>query len=76
MEDIKEREEELQVDEVIEENEAYICYDIAAYPSDLTLNTIKEMWDNQDIVIPEFQRNFVFVVSGGLSPRNRRGRWS
>lgn len=62
MESIKEKEEELVVDENIEENEAFICYDIAAYPSDLTLNTIKEMWDNNDIIIPEFQRNFVWTI--------------
>jgi len=62
MENIKEREEELEIDEHIEENEAFICYDIASYPSDLTLNTIKEMWDNADIVIPEFQRNFVWTI--------------
>lgn len=63
MEPVKAKEEALEVDEVIEENEAFICYDIAAYPSDLTLNSIKEMWDNKDIVIPEFQRNFVWTIS-------------
>lgn len=62
MEDIKEKEEELEVDENLRENEVYVTYDIAAYPSDLTLNTIKEMWDNNDIVIPEFQRNFVWTI--------------
>lgn len=62
MEDIKEKEEELEVDENLKENEVYVTYDIAAYPSDLTLNTIKEMWDNNDIVIPEFQRNFVWTI--------------
>lgn len=62
MEDIKDKDAELDVDENIEENEAYICYDIAAYPADLTLNSIKEMWDNKDIVIPEFQRNFVWSI--------------
>jgi uncharacterized protein with ParB-like and HNH nuclease domain len=62
MENIRETEEELEVDENLEENEAYVSYDIAAYPADLTLNTIKEMWDNKDIVIPEFQRNFVWTI--------------
>lgn len=40
----------------------YIHYDIASYPSDLTLNVIKEMWDNEAIVIPSFQRNFVWDI--------------
>lgn len=62
MENIRETEEELEVDENLEESEAYVSYDIAAYPADLTLNTIKEMWDNKDIVIPEFQRNFVWTI--------------
>ena len=62
MERVKEKEEELEVDENIEENQAYVTYDIAAYPADLSLNTIKEMWDNEDIVIPEFQRNFVWSI--------------
>ena len=53
-------EEDLEVDEVMdEENEVAIAYDIASYPSDLTLSVIYEMWNNGDIEIPEFQRNFV-----------------
>ncbi|MHC4454520.1 MAG: GmrSD restriction endonuclease domain-containing protein [Planctomycetota bacterium] len=60
MADIKD--EELEVDEVIEEDEILVSYDIAAYPSDLSLNGIKEMWDNGGIVIPEFQRNFVWTI--------------
>jgi len=54
--------EDLEVDENIEEDEVLITYDIASYPSDLTLNVIKEMWENDDIVIPEFQRNFVWSI--------------
>lgn len=55
--------EELEVDEVFEEPEAFISYDIASYPSDLTLSVLSEMWKNGDIVIPEFQRNFVWNIS-------------
>ncbi len=40
---------------------SYIHYNIASYPSDLTLNGIKEMWDNNDIIIPSFQRKFVWT---------------
>lgn len=54
--------DELEVDEIYEENEVLIDYDIASYPSDLTLNGIKEMWDNKDIYIPEFQLNFVWKI--------------
>jgi hypothetical protein len=43
-------------------NEAYVEYDIASYPSDLTLSGINEMWKNGDIVIPDFQREFVWHI--------------
>ena len=56
-------EDVLEVDEVMEENEAAIAYDIASYPSDLTLSVVKEMWTNGDILIPEFQRNFVWSIA-------------
>lgn len=55
--------EELEVDEVSDDAEAFIAYDIASYPSDLTLSVLAEMWKNGDIVIPEFQRNFVWSIS-------------
>lgn len=58
----KTEDEELAVDEVIEEDEVLVSYDIATYPSDFTLNSLKEMWDNKDIIIPEFQRNFVWTI--------------
>jgi Protein of unknown function DUF262 len=54
--------EDFPVDEVMEENEAAVTYDIASYPSDLTLSVIAEMWKNGDIEIPEFQRNFVWSI--------------
>lgn len=41
---------------------AYVEYDIATYPSDLTLSVIHEMWTAKDIVIPTFQRNFVWNI--------------
>jgi hypothetical protein len=55
--------DELAVDEVMEENEVSIAYDIAAYPSDLTLSVINEMYRNGDILIPDFQRNFVWTIN-------------
>lgn len=54
--------DELEIDEIMEENEVMMAYDIASYPSDLTLSGIKEMWENKDIYIPEFQRNFVWDI--------------
>jgi len=54
--------EELVTDEVMDEGEAFVTYDIASYPSDLTLSVISEMWKNKDITIPDFQRNFVWNI--------------
>jgi hypothetical protein len=53
----------LEVDEVMEENEAAVAFDIASYPSDLTLSVVNEMWKNGDIIIPDFQRNFVWSIN-------------
>jgi hypothetical protein len=55
--------EELEVDEVADETEAFVTYDIASYPSDLTLSVLADMWKAGDIVIPEFQRNFVWSIN-------------
>lgn len=60
-------EEETNVDLVIvpeEEsgNEVLIEYDITSYPSDLTLRSLVEMWDRDDILIPDFQREFVWKI--------------
>ena len=54
--------EDLVVDEVIDEEDALITYDIATYPSDMTLSVINDMWMHGDIEIPEFQRNFVWSI--------------
>lgn len=55
-------EPELQVEGDADEGEAYVEYDITAYPSDLTLSVIHEMWGAGDIVVPEFQRKFVWTI--------------
>ncbi len=55
-------EPELQVDGDADDGEAYVAYDITAYPSDLTLSVIHEMWGAGDIIVPEFQRNFVWTM--------------
>ncbi|MCA0198618.1 MAG: DUF262 domain-containing protein [Proteobacteria bacterium] len=56
-------EEELAVDGAEQaEEEAFVTYDIAAYPADYTLSVLNEMWENDDIIIPPFQRKFVWTI--------------
>jgi hypothetical protein len=56
-------EEDLEVNEAADdEDEAAITYDIASYPSDLTVSVVNEMFTNGDILIPEYQRNFVWSI--------------
>ncbi|CUW45471.1 hypothetical protein B3286c2_0588 [Brucella vulpis] len=60
---IQDADEELVVDtDGSDDDDAYIRYDIASYPSDLTIQFLKDMWDNNDIIIPDFQRNFVWTI--------------
>ncbi len=56
--------EELDLDTEIEEEDAAvsITYDIATYPSDFTLSGIAQMWKDGDIIIPDFQREFVWSI--------------
>lgn len=60
--DVNASSEELDVDEVMDESEPYVLYDIVSYPSDLTLSGIHEMWENGSIVIPDYQRNYVWNI--------------
>nr|VFK77974.1 MAG: Uncharacterized conserved protein, contains ParB-like and HNH nuclease domains [Candidatus Kentron sp. SD] len=39
-----------------------VNYDIASYPSDFTLSGISEMWKEKVIVIPNYQREFVWTI--------------
>ena len=52
--------DELELTPEQEEEEEYIQYDIATYPSDYTLSGIQELFNAHDLVIPEFQREFVW----------------
>lgn len=54
--------EEIQIEDEIEEDEVPVEYDIATYPSDFTLSIIDKMWHEEDIEIPEFQREFVWTI--------------
>lgn len=49
-------------DETDDDESVAISYDIATYPSDFTLSGITDMWNGGDIVIPEFQREFVWTI--------------
>ncbi len=53
---------DLDVDEETADTEAFVEYDIASYPADLTVSVIEDMWKRKDIVIPDFQRNFVWDI--------------
>ncbi len=56
-------EEEIEVEETEgSDDEAFVTYEIASYPSDYTLSVLEEMWNNKDIVIPPFQRKFVWTI--------------
>lgn len=61
-----EREDEVDVDEEADRDDespsTYVNFDIASYPSDFTLSGIHELWNNKDITIPQFQRNFVWTI--------------
>ncbi|MBU0728623.1 MAG: DUF262 domain-containing protein [Proteobacteria bacterium] len=54
---------DLEVEAEVDEDEAIaINYDIASYPSDFTLSGISQMWKDGDIVIPDYQREFVWTI--------------
>ncbi len=44
------------------EDEVYVEYDITTYPSDFTLSNIQSIWKSKDIIIPNFQRGYVWTI--------------
>ena len=50
------------VKEEEEENEVLVAYDITTYPSDFTLSGLCQMWNHDDITIPDYQRKFVWSI--------------
>lgn len=55
--------EQLQVEETEREDvAAFVTYEIAAYPADYTLSVLEKMWNEKDIVVPSFQRKFVWSI--------------
>ncbi len=55
--------EDLLIEEEQEEETVSINYDIASYPSDFTLSGIAQMWKDKDIIIPDYQREFVWSIN-------------
>ena len=53
---------EIEIDDSHDDGDQFIEYDLAVYPSDLTLNGIVEMWEKKEITIPQFQRRFVWKI--------------
>jgi hypothetical protein len=47
--------------EVMDE-EPFVTYDLAVYPADYTLSVLDQMWKEGDIVVPSFQRKFVWTI--------------
>ena len=50
----------MKTEEAEEEEADVIKYDIYHYPADYTLSTYLDKWNNKQLIIPEFQRNFVW----------------
>ncbi|WP_417375875.1 DUF262 domain-containing protein [Gimesia maris] len=55
-------EDDIELEEEPEEDDVTINYDIASYPSDFTLAGLSQMWKDQDISIPDFQREYVWSI--------------
>ena len=54
--------DEIDIEEEAEEEAVSVTYDIATYPSDFTLWGISQMWKDEDILIPDYQREFVWSM--------------
>lgn len=60
----KDIEDEIEIEDESEDEElgTHVEFEIATYPSDLTLSVIHDMWRDKDITVPSFQRNFVWNI--------------
>jgi hypothetical protein len=52
----------LEFEQESDDDDVPMSYDIATYPSDFTLAGIAKMWADDDITIPDFQREFVWSI--------------
>lgn len=55
-------EDDLSIEDEQEDEDVAVNYDIASYPSDYTLSGIAQMWKDGDILIPDYQREFVWTM--------------
>ena len=60
--EIKKIEVEENIERDNEPTPPQVNFNIATYPSDLTLRVLHDMWTRGDIDIPDFQRNFVWTI--------------
>lgn len=54
--------DDIVIEETEQDEEIYVDYDIATYPSDNTLSVLNKMWADDDIEVPDFQRGFVWSI--------------
>lgn len=56
--------DEIQVEDNAQDEDVvgYHDYEIASYPSDYSLKMIASLWEDEELIIPEFQRNFVWTI--------------
>jgi hypothetical protein len=50
------------IDELSPDDEAYSEYSLTSYPSDFTLAVLYDQWNNGDIVVPDYQRGYVWTI--------------
>jgi uncharacterized protein with ParB-like and HNH nuclease domain len=55
-------EDEMEIDAGSDDTEHFVPFDLNIYPSDYTLKGLQEMWNDGEIAIPDFQRNFVWTI--------------
>jgi hypothetical protein len=55
-------EDNIDIEEDQDDEAVSLQYDIATYPSDYTLSGITQMWRDEDISIPSYQREFVWSI--------------
>ena len=53
---------DLEVEEEIEDDITTERYDIATYSSDYTVSVLYDMWEKNDIEIPDYQRKYVWTI--------------
>jgi uncharacterized protein with ParB-like and HNH nuclease domain len=65
--EIEESKDDVQIEPIdseVEDSESTpVEFEIATYPADYTLEVLFQKWKSEDIVIPKFQRGFVWKIS-------------